>query len=41
MTPHAVSKFLKMSNHGINSRVNHARMKYIQVFGNPYESYVY
>ena len=40
-TPHAVSKFLEMSNHGIYNRVERARKKYIQVFGNPYESYVY
>lgn len=41
MTPHAVSKFLKMSNHGIYNRVERARKKYIQVFGNPYENYVF
>ena len=41
MNPYAVSKFLKMSNHGIYNRVDRARMKYIQVFGNPYENYVH
>lgn len=41
MTPYAVSKHLKMSNNAIYCRVNRARMKYIKVFGNPYENYVY
>ena len=35
MTPYAVSRYLKMSNHGIYNRVNRAREKYIKVFGDP------
>ena len=36
MTPYAVSRYLKMSNHGIYNRVNRAREKYIKTFGMPY-----
>lgn len=41
MTPHAVSKHLKMSNHAIYNRVNRAREKYIKTFGVPCENYTY
>ena len=41
MTPYAVSRCLKMSNHGIYNRVNRAREKYIKVFGDPYSQYSY
>lgn len=39
MTPYAVSRYLKMSNNAIHCRVNRARKKYIEVFGNPYSQY--
>lgn len=41
MTPYAVSRYLKMSNNAIYCRVNRARKKYIQVFGDLYSQYSY
>ena len=38
MTPYAVSRYLKMSNNAIYCRVNRARKKYIEVFGDQIHS---
>ncbi len=35
MNPYRVSKYLKMSNHGIYNRVSRARYKYIKTYGIP------